>query len=302
MNKFEAMRTFVAVVDAGSFVAAAERLQSSKAVVSRLVAELERHLGVRLLHRTTRKLSLTPEGDTFVGRCRSVLYELQDAEDDVSHRSAQARGTLRVNVPVSYGISHLSKLWAGFMRMHPDVELDVTLSDRLVDLVEEGYDLAVRVGNLDASSLVSRRLSSTRLRLCASPGYIQQHGKPTTPPELSHHRVLAYSLLSSGDVWTFSHRNDATHQATVRVAPVMRSNNGDTCRDAALGGQGIVLQPDFLVGDVLESGQLIELMPDWQGGELGIHAVYPSRRYLSAKVRLLVDYLVERLQQSPILR
>lgn len=299
MDRFEAMRTFVAVVDAGSFVGAAERLQSSKAVVSRLVAELEQHLGVRLLHRTTRKLSLTPEGDTFVGRCRSVLVELQEAEDDVSHRSAQARGTLRVNVPVSYGISHLSKLWAGFMHAHPEVELDVTLSDRLVDLVEEGYDLAVRVGKLEASTLVSRRLSSTQLLLCASPRYLQQHGKPTSPHELSHHRVLAYSLLSSGDVWTFSHRDDPVQQASVRVAPVMRSNNGDTCRDAALGDQGIVLQPDFLVGEALRTGQLIELMPEWRGGELGVHAVYPSRRYLSAKVRLLVDYLVERLQQAP---
>lgn len=297
MDKFEAMRTFVAVVDAGSFVGAAERLQSSKAVVSRLVAELEQHLGVRLLHRTTRKLSLTPEGDTFVGRCRSVLFELQEAEDDVGHRSVQARGLLRVNVPVSYGISHLSKLWAGFMHAHPEVELDVTLSDRLVDLVEEGYDLAVRIGKLETSTMVSRKLSSTRLRLCASAGYIQQHGKPTTPTELSHHRVLAYSLLSSGDVWTFSHRDDAAQQVSVRVAPVMRSNNGDTCRDAALGDQGIVLQPDFLVGEAILAGQLIELMPEWRGGELGIHAVYPSRRYLSAKVRLLVDYLVERLQQ-----
>ena len=297
MDKFEAMRTFVAVVDAGSFVGAAERLQSSKAVVSRLVAELEQHLGVRLLHRTTRKLSLTPEGDTFVGRCRSVLFELQDAEDDVSHRSAQARGTLRVNVPVSYGISHLSKLWSGFMRAHPEVELDVTLSDRLVDLVEEGYDLAVRIGKLETSTMVSRKLSSTRLRLCASAGYIQQHGKPTTPAELSHHRVLAYSLLSSGDVWTFGHRDDAAQHVSVRVAPVMRSNNGDTCRDAALGDQGIILQPDFLVGEAILAGQLIELMPEWRGGELGIHAVYPSRRYLSAKVRLLVDYLVECLQQ-----
>lgn len=294
MDKFEAMRTFVAVVDVGSFVGAAERLQSSKAVVSRLVAELEQHLGVRLLHRTTRKLSLTPEGDTFVGRCRSVLFELQDAEDDVSHRNAQARGLLRVNVPVSYGISHLSKLWAGFMNKHPGVELDVTLSDRLVDLVEEGYDLAVRIGKLDASTMVSRRLSSTRLRLCASPGYILQHGQPTSPPELSHHRVLAYSLLSSADVWTFNHQTEATHQTSVRVAPVMRSNNGDTCRDAALGGQGIVLQPDFLVSEALKSGHLIELMPDWRGEELGIYAVYPSRRYLSAKVRLLVDYLVDR--------
>lgn len=289
------MRAFVAVVDIGSFVGAAERLQSSKAVVSRRVGELEQYLGVRLLHRTTRKLSLTPEGDRFVGRCRSVLFELQSAEDDVSHQNVQAKGPLRINVPVSYGISNLSKLWAGFMDKHPGVELDVTLSDRLVDLVEEGYDLAVRIGKLDASTLVSRRVSSTRVRLCASPGYVLNQGKPQTPSDLTSHRVLAYSLLSSADVWIFNHRIETGRQVSVRVAPVMRSNNGDTCRDAAIGNQGIVLQPDFLVSDALKSGALIELMPQWRGEELGIYAVYPSRRYLSAKVRLLVDYLVDRL-------
>jgi DNA-binding transcriptional LysR family regulator len=291
------MRAFVAVVDAGSFVGAAERLQISKAVVSRLVAELEDFLGVRLLHRTTRKLSLTPEGDTFVGRCRSVLFELQEAEDDVSHRSAQARGILRVNVPVSYGLSHLSALWPGFMKKHPEVTLDVTLSDRVVDLIEEGYDLAVRIGKLESSTLVSRRLSMTRMILCASPDYIKQNSVPKKPEDLSRHRILAYSLLSSGDHWTFTSASHAKQQVSVRVAPIMRTNNGDTCRAAALQDQGIVLQPDFLIGEDIKAGRLIELMPEWQAGELGIFAVYPSRRYLPAKVRLLIEYLVEQLRR-----
>lgn len=298
MDKFDAMRAFVAVVDAGSFVGAAERLQISKAVVSRLVAELEENLGVRLLHRTTRKLSLTPEGDTFVGRCRSVLFELQEAEDDVSHRSAQARGLLRVNVPVSYGLSHLAALWPGFMQAHPEVTLDVTLSDRVVDLVEEGYDMAVRIGKLESSTLVSRRLSRTRMVLCASPGYVRANPGPNIPGDLVHHRILAYSLLSSGDQWFFTSSTDVKQQVSVRIAPVMRTNNGDTCRAAALQDQGIVLQPDFLIGEDIKAGRLVELMPDWRAGELGIFAVYPSRRYLSAKVRLLVEYLAERLHPS----
>ena len=297
MDKFDAMRAFVAVVDAGSFVGAAERLQISKAVVSRLVAELEEFLGVRLLHRTTRKLSLTPEGDTFVGRCRSVLFEVQEAEDDVSHRSAQARGLLRVNVPVSYGLSHLAALWPGFMKKHPEVTLDVTLSDRVVDLVEEGYDLAVRIGKLESSTLVSRRLSGTRMILCASPDYIKQNSVPKKPEDLSRHRILAYSLLSSGDHWFFTSAGDAKQKVSVRVAPVMRTNNGDTCRAAALQDQGIVLQPDFLIGEDIQAGRLIELMPEWQAGELGIFAVYPSRRYLPAKVRLLIEYLAEQLRR-----
>lgn len=297
MDKFDAMRAFVAVVDADSFVGAADRLQKSKAVVSRLVSDLEEHLGVRLLHRTTRKLSLTPEGDTFLGRCRSVLFELQEAEDDVSHRSAQARGLLRVNVPVSYGLSHLAAIWPGFMQKYPEVNLDVTLSDRVVDLVEEGYDMAVRIGKLESSTLVSRRLSETRMVLCASPGYIQKNTMPRVPEDLSHHRVLAYSLLSSGDHWFFNSDHDAKGQVSVRIAPVMRTNNGDTCRAAALKDQGIILQPDFLIGEDIESGRLIELMPEWRAGELGIFAVYPSRRYLSAKVRLLVEYLLAQIKR-----
>lgn len=297
MDKFDAMRAFVAVVDAGSFVGAAERLQISKAVVSRLVAELEEFLGVRLLHRTTRKLSLTPEGDTFVGRCRSVLFEVQEAEDDVSHRSAQARGLLRINVPVSYGLSNLSAVWPGFMKKHPEVILDITLSDRVVDLVEEGYDLAVRIGKLESSTLVSRRLSGTRMILCASPDYVKQNSVPEKPDDLSRHRILAYSLLSSGDHWFFTSAGDARQQVSVRVAPVMRTNNGDTCRAAALQDQGIVLQPDFLIGEDIQAGRLIELMPEWQAGELGIFAVYPSRRYLPAKVRLLIEYLAEQLRR-----
>jgi len=296
MDKFDAIRAFVAVVDAGSFVGGADRLQISKAVVSRLVGELEEHLGVRLLHRTTRKLSLTSEGDTFVGRCRSVLLELQEAEDDVSHRSAQARGVLRVNVPVSYGLSHLAALWPEFMRMHPEVILEVTLSDRVVDLVEEGYDLAVRIGRLESSTLVSRRLSDTRMVLCASPAYIKTNSSLSHPEDLRHHRVLAYSLLSSGDQWLFTSVIDPKRQVSVRITPVMRTNNGDTCRAAALRDQGIVLQPDFLIGDDIKAGRLIELMSEWQAGELGIYAVYPSRQYLSGKVRLLVDYLAEHLQ------
>lgn len=297
MDKFDAMRAFVAVVDAGSFVGAADRLQISKAVVSRLVAELEEHLGVRLLHRTTRKLSLTPEGETFLGRCRNVLFDLQEAEDDVSHRSAQARGLLRVNVPVSYGLSHLAVLWPGFMQKYPEVNLDVTLSDRVVDLVEEGYDMAVRIGKLESSTLVSRRLSETRMVLCASPSYVMKNPLPKIPENLGQHRILAYSLLSTGDQWIFTSNQDVKHQVSVRIAPVMRTNNGDTCRAAALQDQGIVLQPDFLIGDDIKAGRLVELMSEWHAGKLGIFAVYPSRRYLSAKVRLLVQYLVEQLKR-----
>jgi DNA-binding transcriptional LysR family regulator len=183
------------------------------------------------------------------------------------------------------------------MQKHPEVTLDVTLSDRVVDLVEEGYDLAVRIGKLESSTLVSRRLSETKMVLCASPGYVKNNSMPRVPEDLSHHRVLAYSLLSSGDHWFFTSNQDAKHQVSVRIAPVMRTNNGDTCRAAALKDQGVVLQPDFLIGEDIKAGRLIKLMPQWHAGELGIFAVYPSRRYLSAKVRLLVEYLYAQLQR-----
>lgn len=294
MDRFEAMRVFVTVVDEGSFVAAADRLGLSKAVVSRQVAQLEHELGARLLHRTTRKLSLTSEGESFLARSREMLQQWQEASDAVSHKSGQARGVLRINVPVSFGISHLAPLWAQFMELHPQVVLDVTLSDRLIDLVEEGFDLAVRIGRLDASTLVSRRLDTTRLMACASPNYLRLHGQPVEPKDLLKHRVISYSLLTTGDVWSFTSTSTGERQ-DVRVIPVMRSNNGDSCREIAVQSQGIVLQPDFLVGEDIDQGRLVQIMPDWQAARLGIYAVYPSRRHLPAKVRLLIEFLADRL-------
>lgn len=295
MDRIEAMQAFVAVVEAGSFVAAADKLQLSKAVVSRQVALLEDQLGTRLLHRTTRRVSLSADGELFLARCRELLQQWQEAADEVSHRAVQARGTLRINVPFSYGVMHLAPLWPGFMQAHPDVLLDVTLSDRVADLVDEGYDLAIRIGHLPSSSLVSRRLASMRLKLCASAAYLKSHGKPKNPADLSQHRVLAYSLLSTGDAWTLEMKADPHKRETIDVNPVMRSNNGDTCTRAAIAGQGIVLQPDFMVQQHLERGELVELLPDWQTQESGIYAVYPTRRHLPAKVRLMIDYLSDRL-------
>ena len=199
MDKFGEMRTFAAVVDAGSFVQAADALDISKAAVSRHVADLEQRLGVRLLQRTTRKLSLTEEGRAFYGRCKSLLGELEDAEAEITSKSVQASGLVKINVPVSFGILHLAPLWPAFMAKHPKVSLDVTTSDRMVDLVEEGYDMAVRIARLPSSSLVSRKLASIRLILCASPTYLKKHAKPQHPADLADHAVLSYSLLVMGE-------------------------------------------------------------------------------------------------------
>lgn len=295
MDKFQEMRVYAAVVDAGSFVRAADDLQMSKAATSRHVADLEARLGVRLLQRTTRKLSLTEEGEVFYTRCKTLLNEIEEIEAEITARAGEASGQLKINVPLSFGLLHLASLWPEFMAKHPKVSLDVTLGDRTIDLVEEGFDLAVRIGKMPSSSLISRKLGSTRMALCASPAYIENHGAPKHPSDLAMHDVISYSLLTMGEDWQFSGPDG---DIVVKVHPRMRTNSGDTCRMAALQGQGIVLQPTFLVGADLRSGVLVELLPQYRSVELGIYAVYPTRKYVSPKVRLLIDFLVEALHRS----
>jgi DNA-binding transcriptional LysR family regulator len=282
------MQTFNAVVDAGSFVKAADALNMSKAAVSRYVVDMETRLGVRLLHRTTRRLSLTDEGQVFYGRSKELLAELEEAEDEITSRSDAASGLLRINAPFTFGILHLAPLWSAFMAQHPKVRLDVTLADRLVDLVEEGYDLAIRIATLENSSLVSRKLATTRTVLCASPRYLKLHGTPHHPAELASHSVISYSYLSTGDEWRFTGPEGAVN---VKTQPCMHTNSGDTCRTAALAHQGVILQPSFLVGRDLAEGGLVELMPKYRSIEFGIYAVYPTRKHVSAKVRAMIDFL-----------
>lgn len=293
MDRFDEMRAFAAVVDAGSFVRAADALQVSKTAVSRLVADLEARLGMRLLHRTTRRLSLTPEGEVFHARCKELLDGVDAAEAEVTAGADEAVGVLRLNVPVSFGLLHLAPLWPAFLQQHPKVKLEVTLADRIVDLVDEGYDLAVRIARLPASTLVSRRIGSTRLVLCASPEYLRRHGTPANPDEIARHTVFSYTLLASGDTWHFDGPAGQASAVSVKVTPTLRSNSGDTCVAAALAHQGIVLQPSFMVGQHLRSGALVEVLPTYRAAELGIYAVYPSRRHLLPKVRVMVDFLVQ---------
>ncbi len=284
------LNSFLAVVKAGSFVGAADALGLSKAAVSRHVAELEQRLGVRLLHRTTRRLSLTDDGQRFHARAGELVEALQALEAETASRGGEATGLLRINAPVTFGNLHLAPLWPRFTAAHPKVSLDITLNDRVVDLVDEGYDLAVRITPLANSQLVSRRLATTRIVLCASPGYLAAHGTPTQPRELVDHQVLAYSYWTTGDDWRFAGPDG---EVAVRVQPRIHTNSGDTCRIAALEHQGIILQPDFLVGPDLQAGTLVELMPDYRSIDLGIHAVYATRKHLPMKTRRLVDFLVE---------
>ncbi|MDN0083581.1 LysR family transcriptional regulator [Crenobacter sp. SG2305] len=290
MDRFLEMRVFNAVVDSGSFIRAAEALDLSKAAVSRYIAELEGRLGVRLLHRTTRRLSLTEEGQVFYARSKELLAGLDEAEAEITSRSVAVSGLVRINAPVTFGIRHLAPLWGEFRARYPEVTLDVTLADRVIDLVEEGYDLAIRIAALPSSTLISKRLATTRMVLCASPQYLEAHGVPTQPAELADHAVISYSYWSTKDEWHF---DGPAGPASVKTNPCMHTNSGDTCRAAALAHQGVILQPGFLVGDDLASGALVELMPEFRSIELGIYAVYPTRKHVSPKVRVLIEFLSE---------
>lgn len=296
MDRFKEMQAFAAVADAGSFVRAAEALQVSKTAVSRLIGDLEARLGVRLLHRTTRRLSLTAEGEVFHARCKALTADVEEAEAEVTARAGEAVGQLRLNVPVSFGLMHLAPLWPAFLQQHPKVTLDVTLADRIIDLVDEGYDLAVRIAQLPASSLVSRKIASTRLVLCASPDYLRRHGEPSHPADIARHTVFTYTLLATGDTWNFEGPDGPVE---VKVTPRLRSNNGDTCCAAALQHQGIVLQPSFMVSHHLRAGALVEVLPQYRSLELGVYAVYASRRHVTPKVRVVIDFLVDAFRICP---
>lgn len=296
MDRFLEMQTFAAVVDAGSFVKAAEALGLSKAAMSRHVGELETRLGVRLLQRTTRRLSLTQEGQVFYARSKELLAGVDEAEAEITSRSGAASGLLRINAPFTFGILHLAPLWGVFRSQYPQVALDVTLADRVVDLVDEGYDVAIRIATLPSSTLISKRLASTRMVLCASPSYLAAHGAPQHPAELAAHAVISYSYLATRDEWHFV---GPQGPVSVKTQPCIRTNNGDTCRAAALAHQGIILQPDFLVGRDLASGALLELMPTFRTLELGIYAVYPTRKHVPPKVRALIDFLAAHFAQTP---
>lgn len=295
MDQLRQIESFVAVVQAGSFVKAAERLSASKAVVSRLVIELEARLGTRLLNRTTRRLSLTDTGAEYYERCRALLDDLDQANAAASAATAQPRGRLRINAPLSFGNLHLAPLWGEFLKLHPQVELDITLTDRVVDLVDEGYDMAVRIGQLQSSSLVARKLASDRMILCASPGYLRIAPPLRRVADIADHSVMAYSWWSGGDTWKFGSA-DGQH-TEVTVNPCLRTNSGDTCRAAALADQGVIFQPGFIVAGDLRSGHLVEILPQWHGPTIEIHAVYPSRQHVSGKVRAMVDFLAAAFAQ-----
>lgn len=288
MDTIDGMRTFAAVATEGSFSRAAERLGISPQLASKYVGQLEARLGVRLLNRSTRQLSLTEAGRAYYERVRQVLVDIDDMEAAVGDLTARARGTLRVNAPMSFGQLHLTRAIAEYRAAQPEVEVDLTLNDRVVDIVSEGFDLAVRIGKLEESSLVARRLAPVHVAVCGSPEYFRRRGVPETPAQLAEHDCLRYAYSADFDRWRFE-RDGREH--SVRIRGPFSANNGDALRVAALAGQGIVLQPTFIVGDDIRNGRLQTVLDDYHAATLNVHAVYAHRQYLSAKVRTFVDFL-----------
>jgi DNA-binding transcriptional LysR family regulator len=297
VDRFEEIQAFVKVVDAGSISGAAERLQVAKSAVSRRLSELEGRLGAQLLRRTTRRLSLTETGRSFYERCVGILGDLEEAELAVSQEHGALRGRLRVAVPLSFGLAHLSTVICGYARAHPDVEFDLDFNDRRVDLLQEGIDVAVRIARLADSTLIARRLCPIHYVICASPEYLDRHGTPKTPDDLSSHRALVYSHDPDSGNWQY--RRPDGSEGQVKLSVHLRANNGDFLRDAAIGSQGIIREPSFIVYRAIEAGELIPLLGDYEWSRLDAYAVYPQTRHLSRRVRAFVDALVERFTGTP---
>ncbi len=297
MDKFEDLQAFVAVVEAGSFTGAAERLGAAKSAVSRRVSALEERLGVQLLRRTTRTQNLTETGRSFYAHSARILADLDEAESAVQQEHGELRGTLRVALPLSFGVRHMCKPIASFTRRHPKIRFDLDLNDRRIDLVEEGMDLAIRIGHLPDSSLIARRLFDARTVVCASPHYLSVHGEPQSPEELVDHDCLVYTNLPDPGTWRW--KDGQGRQQSVDVRVVMRASNGDLLANAAAHGLGIVIQPTFLAAEAIRRGNLVPILENYEWPASPAFAVYPPTRHLSYRVRAFIDFLADRFSGTP---
>ncbi|MBM7456646.1 DNA-binding transcriptional LysR family regulator [Oceanisphaera litoralis] len=286
MDRIDAMRAFVTVVTEGSFTRAADRLALSPQLVSKQVARLEQHLGVRLLNRTTRRIHLTEAGLRYQVRAQQLLNDLDDMESQLGDLHTQAQGLLRISAPVSFAIRHLAPLISDFQHAHPAVGIDLQLNDRKVDIVEEGFDIALRIGHLKSSSLIAKKIAPVRLVMCASPGYLARHGTPRRPEDLGHHRYLHYSYMEQGGGKAL---NRWLHQGEQHN--YLTSNNGDVLVAAAIAGAGIVLQPTFISGQAIREGKLRIVLPEHEPEPMALYAVFAHRQLMASKVRYFVDYM-----------
>ena len=296
LDSLAGMAVFAKVVEARSFTAAAAELGMSKSAVSKQITRLEDRLGARLLNRTTRRLSLTETGAAFYDRCARVVAEAQEAELAVTHLQSEPRGTLRVNAPMTFGHLHIAPAIPDFLARYPEVRVDMTMNDRFVDLIDEGFDVAIRIARLTDSSLIARRLAPDRRILCGAPAYFAKHGEPRTPDDLAAHNCLSYAYVSDTDQWQFI---DGEGTRSVAVRGNLRANNGDAIRQALLAGLGVAVLPSFIVGPDIQAGRLKEVLRDYLPNRASVYAVYPHSRHLTAKVRVFVDFLADRFGPVP---
>lgn len=296
MDPLDGIAAFVRVVDSGSFSAAAARLGISKSAVSAHVQRLEERLGVRLLHRTTRRLSVTEAGAAYYRHSARIVAEAEAAEQEASALQREPRGTLRMSAPDSFGWMHVAPAVPAFLKRYPELSVDIALSASHVNLVDEGLDLAIRIGVPEDSALVVRKLAPSRLVVCAAPAYLKARGKPREPADLATHNCLCNSVLPWGDEWRLAAKKD---EVRVRVGGSVRSNNAEMLRAAALDGVGIAVLPTWAVAESLRAGKLKRVLDGWEPPASAIYAVYPGNRLMSMKVRAFVDHLVRSFGRTP---
>jgi len=297
MLKTEEIQTFVYIVEASTITAAAERLGLAKSAVSRRLAELEDDLGVELFHRTTRKLTLTDAGQGFYERSVRLLADLEEAQHAVSHAHHDLNGQLRIAAPLSFGLMHLGPAIIAFQQHHPGLSFDIDFNDRQIDLIQEGFDLGIRIAQLNDSSLIARKLATISTLICASPDYLQRHGTPKTPDDLNQHVCFTYSYLDNPGLWTFIDLQGRTQ--AIKINRVMQANNGDFLRQAAIAGLGILRQPTFIAYKSIARGELVAVLNDYSIADVNAYAIYPPTRHLSQRVRQFIDFLVERFSGIP---
>ncbi|UVH52454.1 LysR family transcriptional regulator [Pseudomonas sp. CBSPBW29] len=289
MNPFEDMRLFCQVMESGSFTAAAEHLGLSKQFVSRRLIQLEERLGVRLLNRSTRRLDVTPLGQSYYESALRLLSEVEQVEQGISGQNTDPRGTIRLSAPLSFAMAHLGSLLPLFLQRHPHVSVEVDLSDRPVDLISEGYDLVLRIGTLEDSTLIARRIASVQRVYCASPDYLTRRGTPQTPEDLAEHECLPYGH-SRQVQWRFMVKGKPL---VMNVSGRMRVNNGELLRDSAIAGLGITYLPTFIVAEALKDGRLVTVLEDFAPEALALSAVFPQHRQNSRPVQALIEFLRE---------
>ncbi|WP_337659888.1 LysR family transcriptional regulator [Anderseniella sp. Alg231-50] len=296
MDRFDSMKALVTAVDEGGFAAAGRKLGLSRVQVSRLVTALEDHLGAQLLVRTTRSMALTEAGQVFVERARVLVDDMAEAEAAAGDLTGELKGLLQINAPMTFGVSHIAPAVNDFMRQHRDITVSLNVNDRFVDPYEEGFDITLRIGDLQPSSLIARKICPIRRLMCASPDYLEDCGRPRTPADLADHAILHYGHLGNELHWPL--RGVGTSNR-LPVSPVLCSNNGDVLKMASLAGQGIVLLPAFIVADELAQGTLVPVLEGFEPAPIALHAIYPPDKYRPAKTRAFVDFLTTRFQRRP---